>query len=39
MGSKITICPENLPLLNEALQHFVGLGYQEINANCVYEEG
>lgn len=39
MGSKITVCPENLPLLNEALQHFVGLGYQEINANCVYEEG
>ena len=39
MGSKITICPENLPMLNDALRHFVSLGYEEINANCVYEEG
>lgn len=39
MGSKITICPQNLPMLGEALRHFVGLGYEEINANCVYEEG
>lgn len=39
MGSKITICPENLPYLNQALRHFVSLGYEEINANCVYEEG
>ena len=39
MGSKITICPENLPMLNDALRHFVSLGYEEINANCIYEEG
>lgn len=39
MGSKITICPENIEYLNDALRHFVGLGYEEINANCVYEKG
>lgn len=39
MGSKITIAPNNIEYLNEALQHMVNLGYKEINANCVYEEG
>lgn len=37
MGSKITISPENLPFIYDALVHIVGLGYTEINANCVYE--
>ena len=39
MGSKITIAPGNLPHLSEAIKHFIGMGYEEINANCVYEEG
>lgn len=37
MGSKITISPDNLPYLYKALTHIVGLGYEEINANCIYE--
>lgn len=37
MGSKITISPDNLPYIYDALMHIVGLGYTEINANCVYE--
>lgn len=39
MGSKITIAPGNITYLYEALTHMVGLGYTEINANCVYEKG
>lgn len=37
LGSKITICPENLPYLSQAVQHFIDLGYRDINANCVFE--
>lgn len=39
MGSKITIAPSNITYVYEALVHMVELGYEEINANCVYEEG
>ena len=39
MGSKITIAPENVIYLNEALRYFTEQGYEEINANCVYEKG
>lgn len=39
IGSKITICPENLQYMNQAIKHFIGLGYTEINANTVYEKG
>ncbi len=39
MGSKITIAPGNVQFLSGALKHMVELGYTEINANCVYEEG
>lgn len=39
MGSKITIAPENLQYLNDAIEHFISLGYDEINANTVYEKG
>lgn len=39
MGSKITIAPENVIYLYDALVHMVELGYEEINANCVYEKG
>jgi uncharacterized protein len=37
LGSKITICPENLPYLSQAIQYFVNMGYRDINANCVFE--
>lgn len=39
MGSKITIAPENIMHLYNAIVHMVELGYTEINANCVYEKG
>lgn len=39
MGSKITIAPANLKYLCDAVFHMVSLGYEDINANCVYEEG
>lgn len=39
MGSKITIAPGNIGFLYEAIKHIAELGYEEINANCVYEEG
>lgn len=39
MGSKITIAPGNINYLYSAIMHMVELGYDEINANCVYEEG
>ena len=37
MGSKITIAPENLEYLYDAILHMVELEYTEINANVVYE--
>lgn len=39
MGSKITIAPGNVQFLDKALRHMIDLGYDEINANCVFEEG
>lgn len=39
MGSKITIAPGNISFLYDAIKHMVELGYDEINANCVYEKG
>ena len=39
MGSKITIAPENLKYLYNAIVHMIKLGYEDINANCVYEKG
>lgn len=39
MGSKITIAPENVRYVFEALKHMIDLGYEEVNANCVFEEG
>jgi len=38
LSSKITLAPENLPLMNEALRHFISLGFTDINANCVFED-
>lgn len=37
MGSKITISPENLKYLDDALMFFTNMGYDDINANCIYE--
>lgn len=39
MGSKITIAPGNLKYLYDAILHMVELGYNDINANVVYEKG
>lgn len=39
MGSKITIAPNNLKYLYDAIIHFQSLGYEEINANTVFEKG
>lgn len=39
IGSKITIAPANLQYMNKAIKHFIEAGYQEINANTVYEWG
>lgn len=39
MGSKITISPDNVYYLYDAITHMVDLGYTDINANCVYEKG
>lgn len=39
MGSKMTIAPDNVMYVYEALIHMIDLGYHDININCVYEEG
>ena len=39
MGSKVTIAPENVMHTYDAITHMIDLGYTEINANCVYEDG
>ena len=39
MGSKVTIAPANVMHVYDAITHMIDLGYNEINANCVYEDG
>jgi len=39
MGSKMTIAPENVSFVCEAVKGLIEKGYTEINLNCVYEEG
>lgn len=39
MGSKITLAPANIRYCYEASKHMVENGYQDININCVFEEG
>lgn len=39
LGSKITIAPGNINYVYDAIIHMVELGYREINANTVFEEG
>lgn len=37
MGSKVTLAPENLEYMYDAIMHMVDKGYYEILGNCVYE--
>ncbi len=39
MGSKITLAPGNIKYFNDCLRQMIADGFDEINANCVYEEG
>lgn len=39
MGSKMTLAPANVSHTFDAVQNLIELGYDEINLNCVYEEG
>lgn len=39
MGSKMTIAPENVGFVFEAVKSLIQNGYTDINLNCVYEEG
>lgn len=39
MGSKITLSPQNVMHAFTAAKHMFDLGYEEININCVFEEG
>jgi len=37
MGSKVTLSPENIKYMYEAIIHMIDNGYEEILGNCVYE--
>lgn len=39
MGSKMTLCPENISYTFDAVVSLLQNGYKDINLNCVYEEG
>ena len=39
MGSKMTLAPQNIEYTFDALENLISLGYTQIFANCVYEEG
>ena len=39
MGSKMTLAPQNIGSTYEAVKSLIEIGYDEINLNCVYEEG
>lgn len=39
VGSKMTICPENIRYTARAVQSILENGYRVLNLNCVYEEG
>lgn len=38
-GTKITLCPENIMETSKAIINMLELGYKDIFANCVFEEG
>lgn len=37
--TKLTLAPENITYLNDAIKNLYSLGISSINANCVFEEG
>lgn len=39
LGSKMTLCPNNVAYTARALENLVELGYRSIFCNCVFEEG
>lgn len=39
MGSKITVAPANVVYVFEAVKSIIENGYDDININCVFEEG
>lgn len=39
MGSKMTLCPENIMHTFEAVKSLIESGYKVIHLNCVYEKG
>jgi radical SAM peptide maturase (CXXX-repeat target family) len=39
MGSKMTLAPENIQYLYEAVVSLIKEGYTDINLNCVFEKG
>ena len=39
IGSKMTIAPENVGLIGSAVTNLLENGYDEINLNCIFEEG
>lgn len=39
MGSKITLAPENIEFTYDAIKSIIKNGYDDININCVFEEG
>lgn len=38
-GTKITLAPGNIKYTSSAILHMIGLGYNAIFTNCIYEEG
>ena len=39
LGSKITLSPDNIQYLSDAIKDFITFGYKNIFANCVFEKG
>lgn len=39
VGSKLTLSPENVGFLSDAVRNLIELGYVQVMANCAYEEG
>lgn len=39
IGSKMTIAPENVPYISDAVKNMLNIGYKEIYLNCAFEEG
>ena len=39
IGSKMTLAPANIEYTSKAIKNLIDLGYDDINLNCVFEEG